>query len=310
MHYHQNGLNKRITWIILLKGLSSTSHRPLTGQYFNKSMNNQQINTRQNSTYSQKFAVFIPVILFQIWLSHALCFFPHEFSHSIVAWLLGWKTNPLALNFAHPSVAVLLAQFGINENVNYEPIFATGHGWQAAIIAAAGMAIGNMLITYPLSRWFYRIAKRLGSRNWAMLFYLATVASIGNFWDYVPIRIFATGGDMHTIARGFECSPWLVLLVLGTPTALALVYFFRKIETDTLSWLFPNSATQRGLLIILTSLGLFGFYGAAGWAEDLGPESKWLSILSIFVIFPLMTVYGFWRLKKTERLQSEKKMLP
>lgn len=29
-----------------------------------------------------------------------------EFSHSLTAWILGWKSNPLALNYAQPSVVV------------------------------------------------------------------------------------------------------------------------------------------------------------------------------------------------------------
>jgi hypothetical protein len=264
-------------------------------------MDHQKIDICGHFTNSQKYIVFIPLLFFQIWLAHALCFFSHEFSHSITAWLLGWKENPLALNYGHLSVAILLAQFGIDENVNYQPIFSTGLGRQAGIIAAAGMVIGNMFITYTLSRWFYRLAKRRNSQTWGMFFYLTAVASLGNLWDYIPIRTFATGGDIHIMTQGFDCSPWLILLVLGVPTMFGLIYFFRKIQPDTLLWLFPNSKTKRGIMIVLTSFGLFSFYGAAGWVDEYGLESKWLSIFSIFVVFPVMTLYGFWHIKKTSQ---------
>jgi hypothetical protein len=36
----------------------------------------------------------------------------------------------------------------------------------------------------------------IGSRGWGMFAYWATVASVGNFLDYVPVRTFTTEGDM------------------------------------------------------------------------------------------------------------------
>jgi hypothetical protein len=77
----------------------------------------------------------------------------HEYAHSFTAWLLGWKANPFALNYAHPTLTVLLIQLGIDQKVNEAPIFASGHGVQAAIISAAGAVIGNGLTSFSLSRW-------------------------------------------------------------------------------------------------------------------------------------------------------------
>jgi hypothetical protein len=152
--------------------------------------------------------VLVAYTLFQMWAAHACVFFAHEYAHSFTAWLLGWKTNPLALDYARPTLVVLLLQMGINQNVDEGPIFASGHGPHAAIIGAAGAILGNALITYPLSRWGSGKAKQIGSRGWAMFAYWATVASVGNFLDYVPVRTFTTEGDMGSIQRGFGCSPW------------------------------------------------------------------------------------------------------
>jgi hypothetical protein len=229
--------------------------------------------------------------LLQMWAAHACVFFAHEYAHSFTAWLLGWKTNPLALNYAHPTPVVFLLQMGINQNVNEGPIFATGHGPQAAIIAAAGAILGNALITYPLSRWGYAKATQIGSRGWAMFAYWATVASLGNFLDYVPVRTFTTEGDMGSIQRGFGCSPWTILVILGIPTSLALIYFFVRIEPATLAWNFPASAAKRWLLAFLTAFAIFGFYGAAGWLEG-GPISHKISAISVFIFFPLMAALG------------------
>ncbi len=235
--------------------------------------------------------LLIVFTLIQVWAAHACVFFAHEYGHSFTAWLLGWKSNPLALHFPRPTLVVLLLQPGINQNVDEAPIFASGHGPQAAIIAAAGAILGNALITFPLSRWGFSVARRIGSRGWGMFAYWATVASVGNFIDYVPVRTFTTEGDMGSIQRGFGWSPWTILVVLGIPTLLALIYFFARIEPSTLAWLFPQSAAKRSVLAILTAFAIFGFYCAVGLLEG-GPTSHTLSMISISIFFPLMAILG------------------
>ena len=229
----------------------------------------------------------------QLWAAHACVFFAHEYAHSFVAWALGWKTNPLALHYGHPTLTVLLLQLGIDQNVDEVPIFASGHGVQAGLISAAGALLGNAAITYSLSRWGYQTAQRHGSRGWAMFSYWVCVASVGNFIDYVPIRTFTDGTDLYqdmfAVERGFGWSPWTLLLVFGIPTACALVYFFLRIEPQTLRWLFPASAGKRVFVALLTAFTLFDFYGAAGWADG-GPMAHRLSVISVCVVAPLMGV--------------------
>src|ERR1700760_4047081 len=171
---------------------------------------------------------FVALTLVQLWAAHACVFFAHEYAHSFTAWALGWKDNPLALDYAHPSLVVVLLQLGINQNVDEAPIFASGHGAHAAIIAAAGAVLGNALLSYPLSRLGYARAKRRHARGWAMFAYWVCVASVGNMIDYVPIRTFTLDGDMGSVQRGLACSPWAVMIVLGIPTAITLLYFFAR----------------------------------------------------------------------------------
>ena len=235
--------------------------------------------------------VFVALTAVQIWAAHACVFFIHEYSHSFTAWVLGWKSNPLALHYPHSTVLVLLTQLGINENVNYSPIFASGHGREAAIIALAGALLGNALITFSLSRWGYAKAKRRTLRGWAMFAYWVCVASVGNFIDYVPVRTFTDEGDMGHLERGFGWSPWTVLIVLGIPTAFALVYFLLRIEPSALQWLFPYSPARRVVLVVLTTFVLFCFYGGAGYSES-GPISHMISVVSVCVFFPLTTLFG------------------
>ena len=240
-----------------------------------------------------KWPTFTLLLLAQLWLAHAFVFFAHEYAHSFTAWILGWKANPLALNYAHPTLKVFLIQLGIDQNVDELPIFATGHGAQAAIISGAGMVLGNALLTVSLSRWGYRAAQRRSSRAWAMLCYWISVASIGNLIDYVPIRTFTDGTDLYqdmfAVEKGLHWSPWTLLIVFGIPTACALWYFFARIEPATLRWLFPNSAARRITIAILTALALFGFYGAAGLTGG-GAIAQKMSIISVCILAPIVAI--------------------
>jgi hypothetical protein len=235
--------------------------------------------------------VLVVYTLFLLWAAHACVFFIHEYAHSFTAWLLGLKSNPFALHYPRPTLVLFLIQLGINENVDGGAILASGHGIEAAIISAAGMVLGNALITFTLSRWGYAWAKKSGSRGWAMFAYWATVASVGNLLDYVPVRTFSSEGDMSLVQRGFGWSPWTVLVVLGIPTLVALIYFFARIEPATLAWLFPRSAAKRSVVAVLTAFAMFGFYGAAGLREG-GPISHELSVISISIFFPLLAILG------------------
>ena len=232
-------------------------------------------------------AMLLPLIVVQLWSAHALAFFAHEYAHSIVAWALGWKPNPFDLDYAKPSIGVLLIQLGINQNVDNGPIFAAGRDVDVALIAVAGSLLGNAILTYPLSRLGYGEAKRRGRRAWAMFAFWVTAASIGNVIDYVPIRTFTSDGDMGLLAKGFSWSPWVVLVVLGVPTLVATLYFFLKIVPATVTWLFPQSPAARHGVALLATFLVFGFYGAAGLLEG-GPISYKLSLASVFVAFPLL----------------------
>lgn len=149
------------------------------------------------------WSTLLGLIMVHIWAAHAVVFFAHEYAHSFTAWMLGWKANPLALDYAHPSLIVFLIQLGIDQNVAEAPIFASGHGRDAAIIAGAGMVLGNGLITLPMSRVLWRWAASRGKAGWAMFAHWCTVASVGNFLAYVPIRSFTLRDDMGSVERGF-----------------------------------------------------------------------------------------------------------
>jgi len=236
----------------------------------------------------QRSASIWLLAVFQLWLAHAIGFMVHEYAHSFTAWLLHFKANPLALDYGHMNLDNLLFQEDIDENVDYAPIFAAGHGHLAALIAVAGVLIGNGL-TYTISRLLYARARQRRSRKWAMFFFWICVMSVGNFLAYVPMRTFTTHADMATTERGFGVSPWVIALVLGVPFAVAIWHFFARILPDAEVFLFRDEPMLQGVLIFLTTYLIFEFFGASG-IRNYGNISFWLSASSKYLLFALATI--------------------
>jgi hypothetical protein len=251
-------------------------------------------------------AVLFSLIIVQIWAAHAVAFFAHEYSHALVAWILGWKNNPLDIDYAKPSIMVFLIQMGINQKVDVGPIFAAGRSMDVALIAVSGSLLGNGIISYPLSRLVYRQAMKHSRSGWAMFAFWVTAASIGNFIDYVPIRTFAGGlGDLGQLETGLGWSPWVALVVLGIPTLAATLYFFLRIVPTTVNRLFSISPVARYGVAVLSVFFVFGFYGAVGLLEG-GPVSYDLSLASVFIALPLVTGAEILLLRRSSSSNANK----
>jgi hypothetical protein len=233
-------------------------------------------------------ALFWPLVLIQLWFAHAIGYLAHEYAHSFTAWITHYKANPLALNYGHLSLKNILLQADIDENVNYDPIFASGRGWLASLIAVAGVLIGNG-ISYLVSRLLYAKAKQKKMYGWSMFFFWVCVMSVGNFLCYVPIRTFATHADMATTAKGLDASPWLITIVLGIPFAIALWHFFSKILPDAEAFLLPRALLSQRVFVVLTTFLVFVFFGCAG-IHGYGSVSHWLSAISMYILFPVVSI--------------------
>ena len=231
--------------------------------------------------------------IFQLWLAHAIGYMMHEYAHSFTAWLLHYKTNPLALNYGGLNLDNILFQNDIDENVDYAPIFAAGRGPLASLIAVAGVLLGNGA-SYLVSRVLYAKARQKKRRARAMFFFWICVMSVGNFLAYVPVRTFATHADMATTAQGLNISAWVIALVLGIPFGVAIWHFFTKILPDAETFLFPNEPSLQAVLVLLAAYFVFVSMGGAGY-RNYGSVSHWLSAFSEYVLFPVVTILCWQR---------------
>lgn len=229
------------------------------------------------------------VMLF--WLAHALGYFAHEYAHSFTAWTLGYKANPLGLDYGHLDWNNILTQSDIDENVDYDPIFAAGRGSIASLIAIAGVLFGNG-ISYLFSLYGYKRAKQTERFTLAMFLFLLCLMNVGNLISYIPARTFANHADMATVERGLDISPWWLAIVLGVPFCVAVAHFVLKIVPAAMRYFFPLSRGAQAILLGLCCYMIFVFYGGAG-LHHYGNVSHGISMVFIWVLLPLTAIYDW-----------------
>lgn len=226
--------------------------------------------------------------LIVLWLlAHALAFFLHEFAHSFTAWIAGYKANPLALDYGRLSVPNVLFQSGIDENVSYGPIFASDKGWLAALIAAAGVLSNGFF--YAASRALYALARRHARPMPGLFAFLLCLMNVGNFFDYVPVRTFATHGDMTTVEKGLGISPWWVVVAAGIPCVVAMWHLMMRLLPDVREFVLAGERALQAVLVTVTSVTMFVFFGASG-LDGYGAVSHWISEMSMTVLLVGTTI--------------------
>lgn len=229
-----------------------------------------------------RIAILTSVMLL---VTHAIAFMLHEYSHAFVAWLLGFKNNPFELHYGHLSIANILLQQDIDENVDYAPIFASGHGFAAAAIAFAGPGLGNGVL-YCVCSWLLR-RRATAAGSGLFLFWLALMAC-GNLWSYAPIRTITTHGDMALAERGLGISPWLMFPFVTGIAVCAGVHFFRVVLPRVVAQVGDAHPKLGSFIAAVACFIYFGFYGSPALVGHYGATSALMSILSLFVLFPVV----------------------
>src|SRR5260370_39103492 len=152
-------------------------------------------------------------------------------------------------------------------------------------LGGGGLANGRMC------RPAFSLLRQPGVRRHAFLFMLVfwfNFTNVANFYCYVPIRTFASHGDIGHITRGLGISPWTALVVLGTPTAIAMWFLFTRTLPQALGRIASDSSFRRDFVVTLSVVIMFGYFGLAGFV-GYGEPSHTLSVLSACLI-PIMVI--------------------
>ena len=230
-------------------------------------------------------AGFVVASLICILLAHYAAVLPHEYAHSFMAFALGYKSDPLVIHFGGTGIGNLISLIDINEQVDYAAMFARGDGTAAALTGFAGPGLANGAM-YLLSLFLLRQAAVRRHTLLYMLVFWFNFMNVANFYDYVPIRTFASGGDIGHITQGLGLSPWTALVVLGIPTAIAMWFLFARTLPRALGRIAPESSFRQRFIVNLSVVIMFGYFGLAGFM-GYGEPSHTLSALSLGLI-PIM----------------------
>ncbi len=222
-------------------------------------------------------------------LAHAAAYLLHEYAHSLSAWALGWMAGPFDIDYGPRTLYNMIFLGGVSDNVDYQRIFAAGHGFEAAFIALAGAFIGNGVV-YALCYAIMR-SSRITWPAAAMAIYGLALMSAGNVWSYVPIRTITDHADMAIAAQGIGLPPLLLCPFLLVPALFIVYHFHRKMLPLALSKVAGGSRANMAVLIVVTAYWYFSFFGDDGTGGRYGLVSQLLSIASVYFLFPLSAMY-------------------
>lgn len=88
---------------------------------------------------------FATLKIFLVLFTNAIACLSHEYSYPFLTWILGFRQNPLALDYVSPTSHNIILSGDIGKNVNYKQIIDSRNGVRGGIIALAGAGIGNAL---------------------------------------------------------------------------------------------------------------------------------------------------------------------
>lgn len=226
------------------------------------------------------FVAAIPLVM---WLTHYLAVIPHEFSHSITAWILGIKPEPGNISWGGSSLWNVTLLDNIDENVDYSAALVAGQHWQVAVVAVAGPGLGNA-VPYLISRMLIKrsfFATR-PIASFVLFWYL--FFGMANLWDYVPTRTFAGDGDVTHFVEGSGMSRWWIYAVVGYGVLWAIVDFYRVVMPYELGVLgFERVAAARACFLVAATLVLFGYYAIPPLGEP-DPVSLFMGRTSLLMI--------------------------
>lgn len=223
-------------------------------------------------------------------IAHAVAYLTHEYSHSLMAWSLGWAAHPFGIDYGRPALGNFLFLSDVGDNVDYLPIFASGHGIAAAIIALSGPFLGNGLLYFIVYGLTKRIVARM-NRTGASFAYWLSLMCAANVWSYVPLRAITTHADIALAARGFDLSTWTLFPFLIVPSLYIVHHFFRRMFPLCQQKIANGSGNDFIILAMLTAYWFFSFFGDGGIDGNYGPLSQILSIVSMYLLVPFCAMY-------------------
>ena len=125
--------------------------------------------------------------------------------HSFVAWASGIKSDPFDIHWGGGSPGNVLLLYNIDEKIDYKAAHAAGKGTSVAAAVLAGP--GTNAVLYLMVRFAAPLWRTSTRPNVAYLAFWFLFMQLANVYDYVPIRVAASDGDVGNGSGPRTCHP-------------------------------------------------------------------------------------------------------
>lgn len=211
----------------------------------------------------------------------ALLVVMHEFTHSTVAWILGYMRSPLGIVWGNP-----LMMTGWDEGVHYSELFASGHLTAAAIIGVSPLVVHTAIATLGLV-----LLQKNGmwQRKWlAHTLFWFVVANFMEIIAYIVMRAFSTHGDVGIFNRGLGLSPWIIFIAGSLALVAGLSVLFRKILPRIYAVFARGNRLNEWCILVMTAFLLFVWGSGLRVVLYVYPDPQWMFGLLGFAAFGLI----------------------
>ncbi len=242
----------------------------------------------QNSVRIMFFAaVTFLFFILSMWVS----VLPHEYAHSFVAWLYGYKSNPFDIHYGEFTWQNIIFIHGINENVNYSLMDLRGDHFAMGLAAFAGPGIATVLM-YVLSLFLLRC--QAVKRHPYVFYFLCwvNVMNLGEIISYFVVRVFVETNDSGLFEYAWGISPWIVFFIGVIIFSLGIRYLYKYLLSELYQRLQLKSVVTAALILLPFTFILFGHVAVRIF---LSPSGVFANLISaIFGIIAIALVIAYW----------------
>lgn len=248
-----------------------------------------------NSIYKSVTSVsntvfFILFTICLIFISRYVMALTHEYSHSVLAWLLNAKSLPFDIYYGDWTL------LNVDEAVDYRSLYDNGRTWTLAAIALMPTFINAII--YVICLCILLSAKKLNRWLYAGIFWFGML-NLSEIFAYIPIRTFGTHGDMHNLQFALNISPWWIYLPGSLLVGGAIWHFFHHPIFISFNRM-QLTVWQRLFYLFFVIFVLFFVFGSVGFSSygDVSHVFSGTSMAFAPVLFVLLGRFHLMRLRR------------
>ncbi len=174
----------------------------------------------------------------------------------------GIKSDPWNIEWGDGSIGDILLLRGIDENVDYERALSLGKNVAVAATVLAGP--GMNAVMFLLTRFLVPLWRTSGRPAVAYSMFWFVFMNVANLYDYVPIRVAASNGDVWQWIQATHMSAWWVYGVVGAFVLWVMIDFYRTVLPQSLDASGIDTASGERWCCVTATAIMFAYFATPG----------------------------------------------